>query len=99
MSFQKDVKWAKFDDGVLSFQVIPLDDISQWTIVFEVREDFESSSGLIVKSIGSGMNALSGSQASGISISSSGEGRYNIHLDYADTSGLSLTNYAYTKRS
>ena len=72
--------------------VEPPTDIGGWNIQFKVNRRFgdEFASGFINKSVSSGLN-----NASGINVTSSGAGRFNISINGVDTSGMDTGAYSY----
>ena len=90
MPVYSDFSFNQFADGTISVSLAPAANIGNQNIRFQAFKRFGGISGLITKSCNSGFNNVSG-----INITSSGEGRFNISLRGADTSGLQLGNYAY----
>lgn len=88
---EQDFGFVRWDDGILQVNLEPAVAIGGWSIEFEALQHFGGSSGLIVKSVAPGFNG-----ASGITITDSGQGRFNVAIGSANTSGLPFGNYAYT---
>ena len=84
-----DYSFVKFDDGTITVGLQNPTPIGGWDIRYVVTRRFDGSSGLIVKSVASGYNGQSG-----ITITDSGQGVFNIALNGIDTSGLNPGNYA-----
>jgi hypothetical protein len=85
-----DFSFVKFDDGTITVGLQDPTPIGGWDIQFVVSKRFDgASSGIVTKSVASGFNG-----ASGITITDSGQGHFNIALNGIDTSGLEPGNYA-----
>lgn len=80
-------------DTTIGVQLTPAVAIGGWNIEFEMKTHFGGVSGIITKSVASGFNG-----ASGITVTNSGEGLFNISIRAGDTSGLLYAPYAYTTR-
>ncbi len=65
--------------------------IGGMTLQFQVLKRFGGGSGLIIKNVSSGLNALSG-----ITITDSGIGTMNIGIKASDTSGWDYGLYTYS---
>lgn len=85
--------FARYEDGLLTISLAPPTAIGGQNLRFQVLKRFGDSSGLILKSIASGV-AASGF-ASGISIISSGNGVLRVQIRSADTSGLDYGVYGW----
>lgn len=88
-----DYSICKFEDGVLTIQLVNPTPIGGWSL----RADFTKRLGgtpRVTKWISSGTP----NGASGITITDSGQGVFRIALDSADTSGLAYGNYAFDVR-
>lgn len=81
----------RYEDAVLTVGLAPPVAIGGWNIRYQVSHRFGGSSGLITKSAASGY----GGGVSGITVTNSGQGIFNIAINGADTSGLEYGNYAY----
>lgn len=94
MPINTDVTISRFEDGVLTVAMAPPVAVGGWAITFRVQKYFGGgsslASGLINKSVSSGLNG-----ASGITVTNSGQGVFAIDLRSVDTSGLQFGNYAY----
>jgi len=84
-----DIPFTKFEDGTLTISLEPSVAIGGWNIQFQVWKRFGGESGLITKSTASGYNNVSG-----IDITNSGLGIFDISIGSHDTSGLDFGNYA-----
>ena len=84
-----DFSLAKFQDGTLTISMAPPQAIGGWPINFTVEKRYGSSDSLILKSVSSGFNGVSG-----ITVVNSGQGVFNIAINSIDTSGLDWGNYA-----
>lgn len=93
MPIQADFVLAKFEDGVLTISMVPAVAIGAWDIRFQLNKNFGmgQGSGLINKSCCSGFNGVSG-----ITVTNSGQGTFNVSIQGINTSGLDYGNYAYT---
>lgn len=88
-----DYSICKFEDGLLTVQLVNPTPIGGWSI----RADFTKRLGgtaRVSKYVASGYP----NGASGITIVDSGTGVFRIRLDSADTSGLGYSNYAFDVR-
>ena len=87
MAVELDFTLARREDGTLAINMTPPTNIAGWSLQFTQRRRFQSISGnvsgLIVKSAASGY----GGGVSGITITSSGEGRFTVALFRTDLSG------------
>ena len=92
MSVLLDFPLNRFEDGVFVVSMSPPQDISNWSLRFFMQHRFGGVSGLIQKYAASGY----GGGVSGITITNSGQGVFNIAFRSVDTSGLEYGNYAYT---
>lgn len=91
VAVQQDFSFSKFEDGVLTVVMTPATAIGGRSIQFEVSHRIGgSTSGMPIKSVASGYNNVSG-----INITNSGAGQFNVIINSADTSGLDYGNYAY----
>ena len=86
-----DFSLGKMEDGTLIVSMSPPTSIGGADIRFQVSKRFGSTSGLILKSVSSGYNNVSG-----INVTSSGDGRMSITINSPDTSGMDYGNYAYS---
>ena len=89
-------QWARWNDGVLTINMQPPVDVGGWGIQFSVFHRMGGgagdniNSGLIMKSIASGI----ANGASGITVTNSGQGIFQVFIDSNDTSGFPYGNYA-----
>lgn len=90
MPIQADFQQIRMEDGALIVSLAPAAAIGQWTIRFQAYPRFGSTSGRIVASTASGFNNVSG-----INITNSGAGVFNVTVPGLQTSGLEYGNYAY----
>src|SRR5207244_2422510 len=92
MPVHANFSYARYSDGVLAVGLQAATPIGGWTIQLTVTKRFGSPniSGLINKIAASG----TGGGQSGITITDSGQGRFNIRLDSGDTTNLDFGNYA-----
>ena len=81
---------TKDTDNNLDISIVPAVSIGGWSMEFEVQKNFWGSSGLILKSVSSGLNG-----ASGITVTDSGQGQLRVRLNAVDSSGLAYGAYAY----
>ncbi len=86
-----DFSLSRPESATLTVSMTPAVPIGGWSIQFQALKRFGGISGLITKSVSSGFNGLSG-----ITVTNSGQGVFNISLYSSDTSGLSYGNYAYS---
>lgn len=91
MAVLTDFSLARYEDGILTISMAPPVAIGAWDIRFRVQKRFGGTSGLITKSITSGFNG-----SSGITITNSGQGQFNVAINSRDTSGLEYGNYAFS---
>ena len=84
-----DFQHVRMDDGILTVSMAPPVAVDGWSIRFEVFKHFGGVSGMMLKSYASGYNGVSG-----ITITNSGQGVFNVRLNQVDTSGLEYGNYA-----
>lgn len=89
MSVIADFSITRFDDGVLSVSLAPPAPISAWNIQFEVARRFGGDA-FYKQYYASGYNAVSG-----ISITNSGQGVFNVPFFGSRMSGMDCGNYAY----
>ena len=80
-------------DGNLAIGMIPPTNIGGWSLQFTLYERWLATSGLLVKSCASGF-AGSGN-LSGIVVTNSGNGQFNIPIRAQDSSGLNSQVYVY----
>lgn len=91
MPVVQDFAIARYEDGILTMELAPPDDVSGWDIRFNIGKRFGSTgSGYYSASVASGYNGQSG-----IEITNSGVGIMNITIPGSSTSGLEYGNYAY----
>ena len=91
MPLLQDFSLCQREDGLLIVPMKPPVAIGGWDIDFRLQKRFgEFTSGLIVKCVASGFNG-----ASGITITNSGQGQFNVSINSADTSGFDFQNYAF----
>lgn len=91
MPVVSDFALARYEDGILTMELAPPDDVSGWDIRFSMAKRFGSSgSGYYQASVSSGYSG-----ESGITITNSGIGQMNITIPGSATSGLEYGNYAY----
>jgi len=84
-----DFSLGRYEDGVLTVTLTPPTPIGGWTIRFMAQRHFGGLSGYAVKYTASGLDGMSG-----ITITNSGLGIFNIQLNSSDMSGLPFGNYA-----
>lgn len=89
MAVLTDFAFIKFEDGVLTISMSPPVAIGGWEIQFKTTKRFGGVNNLITKSVSSGYNGQSG-----ITVTNSGAGIFNVALGTQDTSGLEYGNYA-----
>ena len=85
-----DFALARYEDGVLTIPMVPPVAIGGWSIRYTEQKRFGGSTNLITKSVASGFNG-----ASGITITNSGQGIFNIAINSVDSSGLEYGNDAF----
>lgn len=90
MPLQTNFHLARYADGVLTINLAPPTAIGGWGIQFQMTRYFGSDDILIEKSVASGFNNLSG-----INITNSGAGVFNVNFSQVESSGLDPGNYAY----
>lgn len=82
-----DFTLARYEDGVLTISLQPPTAIGGWDVRFRVTHRFGggqvSGEAYVNKSVASGFNG-----ASGITITSSGQGVMNVRLNSIDSSGI-----------
>lgn len=83
---------VQYSDGILTIGMQPATAIGGWSLLFQVSKRFDSSSGLITKSVASGY----GGGQSGITVTNSGLGQFNVRFNSVDTSGLDAGLYAFS---
>ena len=90
MAINADLPIARFQDGILNVDVEPSVAIGGWTIQFKVtgRHGFMSGA-KILKSVASGYN-----DSSGINVTNSGNGQFQVRIFGSETSGLNYGAYA-----
>lgn len=86
-----DWSFVRFEDGNLQFSMSPATPLGGSYIQFELSKRFGSASGLIIKSIQSGYNGVSG-----ITMVNSGNGQLSISYNSVDSSGLDFGVYSYS---
>jgi hypothetical protein len=91
MPIYADFGIGKLEDGTLSVDMRPPVPIGGWSMLFFVQHRFGGISGIYQASIASGFNNMSG-----INITNSGEGQFNVSLPSIWGSGLDFGNYAYS---
>lgn len=77
-------------DFTITVPLAPPVAIGGWSIEMTVQKRFGGLSGLINKYVSSGMN-----NQSGINITNSGLGIFNVNFNACDTSGLDFGTYVY----
>ena len=90
MAVQQDFILAKYEDGTLTISMIPPTPIGGMSIEFVAQKHFGGETKLIQKYIASGLNGQSG-----ITVTNSGMGVFNVQIDSVDSSGLNFGNIAY----
>lgn len=80
-------------DGNLAIGMVPATNIGGWGLRFTVYERWLATSGVLQKTCASGF-AGSGN-LSGIVVTNSGNGQFNIPIRAQDTSGLNSQVYVY----
>lgn len=81
---------SRYEDAVLTIGLEPPTPVGGHTIQFQTLRAFGGVSGLINKYVASGLN-----NQSGINITNSGQGIFNVRINELDTSGWNYGNYAY----
>lgn len=76
-------------DGVLTVDLRPPTNITNWAIQFTMTKRFYSNTPIITKSCASGYNNVSG-----INVTNAGIGLFNVTLTRAEVSGLAAGAYA-----
>ena len=84
MPVYSNFKISRMDDSVLNINVQPPQNITNWSVQFQVGAHFCWYSGLITKSIASGIS----NGSSGISIVNNELSQFQITINSSDTSGL-----------
>ncbi len=79
------------EDAILNVNLNPPTPIGGWNLQFRVNKRFGSCSGLIFKNSASGFNGVSG-----ITITNSGQGMFQIGINSVDTSGFQFGNYSFS---
>ena len=92
MPIQADFPLVTFADGLLTVQMKPQQNISNWSVRVQVFNRFGSNSGLITKSMASGF----GGGQSGITVTNSGQGIFTTQIWQVDKSGFASKNYYYS---
>lgn len=92
MATQVDFSVVRYADGTLSVNIAPATSIAGWALRFEAQHRAGGLSGLITKVSASGY----GGGQSGITVTDSGNGRFNIAINGIDTSGLDPGSYSYS---
>ena len=94
MAVEADFSVVKFSDSILTINLIPAVPIGGWSLRFEAQHRPGGISGLITKSSASGFGGSN--HPSGITITNSGNGQFNVYIDGVNTSGLDYGAYAYS---
>ncbi len=81
--------FTRQEDGILSICIQPPAPIGGLDIRWKMTKRFGSEDNIILKSVSSGYNG-----ASGITVTNSGNGTFNVVIWSNDTSGLEALNYA-----
>lgn len=87
--------FSRTEDGIISVSISPPTPIGGWNIEFNAYDHFDGNSGRIKKSCDSGFCT----NQSGITITNSGNGQFNIFLyklGVTDASGFQYGNMAWT---
>lgn len=79
------------EDALLSISLNPPVSIAGWSLEFRVNKRFGSCSGLIIKSA----NLPTFNNVSGINVTNTAQGMFQVTLNSVDTSGFDFGNYAY----
>ena len=79
------------EDGLFTVGLAPPIAIGGWNIQFTLLTRFGGISGLVTKSCASGFSGVSG-----ITVTNSGNGTFQVSINSADTSGFNPNAYAYT---
>ena len=79
------------NDLTLVVAMEPPTDVSSWSYQWQMGNRFGWTSGLVTKSFASGYMA----GQSGITVTNSGQGIFNVQLNAIDTSGFDFKPYAY----
>ncbi len=87
---QMDFAYTIRNDGTLGITLAPPIPVGGQAFVFSVGKRLGGAMDLIEKSIASGY------ASSGITITNSGQGQFNVSLAAQDTSGWNPGNYAYS---
>ena len=90
MPIYADFSIGKLEDGTLTVALQPPVAIGGWQIQFTVQKHFGGISGIYTAYV-SGINSISG-----ITITNSGQGIFNIALPSYWASGLDFGNYSYS---
>jgi hypothetical protein len=89
------IQYFSYQDGILTINMIPPTPIGGWSITWSLTKRFGSTDYIAQRFVSSGLNNVSG-----INITNSGEGIFNVQVKSVDTSGLEWGNYAiYVKRT
>jgi hypothetical protein len=86
---QTNFSLVRLEDGVLAVQMVPSTAIGGWQIEWNLVKRLGSTTPIATRSVASGYNG-----ASGITVTDSGQGMFNITINSVDTSGLNPGNYA-----
>jgi|ERR1700738_2969774 len=84
-----DYTLGKNEDGTLSISMVPQTNIGGWNILFTQTKRIGGTP-IITKSVASGFNGMSG-----ITITNSGNGTFNVALLGSEMSGQDPGNYAF----
>ncbi len=90
MPTQSDFSLTPLEDGVFIINMAPGTPIGGWAMRFQAQKRFGGISGFMQKYTASGYNGQSG-----INITNSGQGQFNVQLNSVDTSGLNFGVYTY----
>ncbi len=91
MPVTTDFSWIRYQDGILNVSLEPPVPIGGWEIEFKVTKRFGSdfTSGYFSKCVASGFNGMSG-----INITNSGQGQFEVSIQSQDTSGMDYGAFA-----
>ena len=91
MTIATNYSFARGDDVTLQVSMVPPTSIAGWSIQFLVQKHFGGLSGLITKTGASGY----GGGQSGVTVTNSGQGVFNIAIAAQNTSGFEFSPLSY----
>ncbi len=86
-----DFSLGRYEDALLNFSLNPPVAVGGWGVQFLLEHRFGGLSGIIIGTVASGYSSLSG-----IAVTNSGQGVFQVTVPGMLTSGLDYGNYAYT---